>query len=95
MKFIPIGFTHLSSVSGETVECKIYRVDLGIPVLISENTIFGAGRNINVALLPYQPTYFDVILGMDFLTRYHITLYSNQIIISNWYYCCFWKLLRS
>lgn len=81
--FIPVGFASIGTVGGDTIETKEYRVDLGIPVQIGNNEVFGVGRSISVALLPYQPPNFDVLLGMDFISGYHITLFGNQIVISN------------
>lgn len=41
------------------------------------------GRDLFVSGLPYQPEEYDVILGMDFIGAFHITIYRNRIILSN------------
>ncbi|MDE2828066.1 MAG: hypothetical protein OXL40_12315, partial [Bacteroidota bacterium] len=49
----------------------------------TDGATFSAGRDINVMLFPYQPKNFDVLLGMDMLTGYHITMFRNRIVVSN------------
>ncbi len=34
-------------------------------------------------LLPFTPPDFDVLLGMDLLTQFHITMYDGTFIFSN------------
>ena len=41
------------------------------------------GDELFVAGLLYQPDDWDVILGMDFIGMFHITIYGNRIILSN------------
>ena len=41
------------------------------------------GKQLSVAGLPYRPQGYDVILGMDFIGTFHITIYGNRIILSN------------
>ena len=38
---------------------------------------------LEVALLPFQPDNFDILLGMDFLMSFHLTMYGGAFIISN------------
>ena len=38
---------------------------------------------MEVALLPYDPNNHDVLLGMDLLTGFHMTIYGNIFILSN------------
>ncbi len=33
--------------------------------------------------LPHQPTGYDVLLGMDFLKRFHITMWGGNFVMSN------------
>ena len=42
-----------------------------------------AGRELEVAELPYQPDNFDVLLGMDLLMDFHITMHGGLFILSN------------
>jgi hypothetical protein len=41
------------------------------------------GDQLSVAGLPYQPDGYDVLLGMDIIGIFHITIYQNRIILSN------------
>ena len=34
-------------------------------------------------LLPFDPPDFDVLLGMDLLTEFHITMYNGTLVLSN------------
>ncbi len=40
------------------------------------------GEMLEVAELPFQPDNFDVLLGMDYLTNFHITMYDDECILS-------------
>ena len=40
------------------------------------------GDELEVAQLPFQPGNFDILLGMDFLTRFHFTMYGDFFILS-------------
>ena len=73
---------------GERVETFLYyaRVDIPIPyndAAKSGTEHFFMGNEIPVAGLPYQPDDYDVILGMDLIGIFHVTLYKNVIILSN------------
>ena len=37
---------------------------------------------MDVLELPYQPSDHDVLLGMDFISQFHLTLNQGQFIIS-------------
>ncbi len=83
LEFVPIAPALIGTVGGNTVETKAYWMDIGIPVQIGDNEIFGTSRSMKVASLLFQPANFDVLVGMDFIAAYHITLFSNRIVISN------------
>ena len=38
---------------------------------------------MEVSLLPYQPHNYDVLLGMDLISEFHLTIYGSNFIISN------------
>ena len=40
------------------------------------------GDELEVAQLPFQPGNFDILLGMDFLTQFHFTMYGDFFILS-------------
>ena len=41
------------------------------------------GMDLEVGALTYDPTSYDVLLGMDFISAFHITMYGNNYILSN------------
>lgn len=38
---------------------------------------------MDVIVLDHQPKNYDVILGMDLLADFHLTIYQNNFIMSN------------
>ena len=49
-----------------------------------ETNTFSRGLgSMEVTLLGFNNVGFDVILGMDFLSSFHITVYNGMFIISN------------
>lgn len=44
---------------------------------------FMAGMDIEIGALPYSPYNHDVLLGMNFLSGFHITMFGNRFILSN------------
>ncbi|MCY4674315.1 MAG: retropepsin-like aspartic protease [Bacteroidetes bacterium] len=80
---IPIAPASVRAVSGGVVDTKEYRMNVSIPIQLGNNAVFDKGSSMNVLLLPYQPKDYDVLLGMDFLSGFHITLFGKQMIISN------------
>ena len=44
---------------------------------------FLTGTSLDVRLLPYQPPNYDIILGMDFLRLFHITIVLGDFFLSN------------
>ena len=43
---------------------------------------FSKGGVVPVLLLPYHPRDYDVLLGMDILTKYHITMWDGTFVLS-------------
>ena len=77
-----IGYAQVVPVSGEPIRTRRHRVKLGIPVK-QGSAVLLAGGELEVAELPFQPTNFDILLGMDFLMAFHVTLYGGSFILSN------------
>lgn len=50
---------------------------------MNDDVLHSAGRVLPVLELPFTPQEFDVLLGMDLLSKYHITLHADRMIISN------------
>ena len=85
---MPIRPTTLIVASGESITSHQYRARVDIPIGYnqaseSESKRFLMGKQLFVARLPYQPSDYDVLLGMDLIGSFHITIFRNRIIISN------------
>ena len=89
-KLSSIGFTDIIPVSGDPIQTEKYRVRVDIPIGDQLETPGGGagpwlnlrGKEIEVSLLPFQPENFDVLLGMDFLSEVHFTMYKDEFILS-------------
>ena len=77
--------------TGEPTRIEAYRVRLDIPIG-SQVALPGGrighdhvlrGMDLEVGRLPYSPDNHDVLLGMDFLRVFHITMYGENYIFSN------------
>ena len=63
--------------------------ELFVAVVISETGsdgsptfTFARGATVPVLLLPFDPPDWDVLLGMDILTGYHITMWDGRFVLS-------------
>ena len=90
LQFLPTGQLTLSVASGHSVDTFQYHARVDIPIQYDEAAApargtgrFLMGNQLLVAGLPYQPDDYDVILGMDFIGMFHITMYNHSIIMSN------------
>lgn len=91
MGLISTGNMPITPVTGQPVSLSKFRVRIDIPITsamslpgggtVSHNVL--SGKDIDVGLLPYQPPNHDVLLGMDFLFGFHLTIYGNNFILSN------------
>jgi len=82
LQLLPIGSDVIRTIGGDTISTNIYHTNVSIPIQLSSNDVVGTGFSIDVALLPFQPPNFDVLLGMDFISKFHITSWGNQILTS-------------
>lgn len=86
---VPIGETDVTVASGQTVPAFQYHAWVDIPIQYTQAVpqagqgSFFMGKELLVAGLPYNPRGYDVLLGMDLLGIFHITIYGNTIILSN------------
>ena len=86
-----IGHTSIIPVSGESLITEKYRIRLDIPIesriLESDGSVVNEailrGMDMDVALLPYDPSNYDVLLGMDLLHGFHLTMHGDTYILSN------------
>lgn len=88
---VVIGEEKIVGISGVASQTKQYRVRVDIPVR-SQTMLPGGelqtntdlrGKDMNVSLLPYQPENYDVLLGMDFLADFHMTLVAGKLVMSS------------
>ena len=71
----------------DPVRTPTYKMVVGIPIM--EAVDYGGtrtyvrGESLQVELMPDQEDGTDIILGMDLLQHFHITMHGSQCIISN------------
>lgn len=85
---VPIAPFSIGVASGESIDTYLYHARVDIPIgytsaVSSSPQRFRMGQQLSLAGLPYRPRNYDVILGMDFIGGFHLTLYQNRIILSN------------
>ena len=90
LRLTTAGWQTVTGVHG-TSDLPTYAISLG--VTITERVAgphgefdhtFSRGRDLmEVTLMTSQPSTFDVLLGMDLLEAFHLTLYSDLFILSN------------
>lgn len=79
-----IGRGQYGTASGEVVEADIYGLHVAVPVSRQPGeTLFVSGGALSVSEMPHQPTNYDLLLGMDLLKRFHITMWDGVFIMSN------------
>ena len=83
----PVGRSSFVPASGEPVETDLFGLHLAIPVDTPTDAgdlhTFAVGGPLVVFELPYQPLDYDVLLGMDVLSMFHITMHGGSFIMSN------------
>lgn len=87
LALLPDGWTSVTGIHGSE-ETPTYTISLHVPIseLVDGGKAaltFSRGRNLDVALLAFQPDDFDVLLGMDILTGFHLTIFGEHFILSN------------
>lgn len=82
-----VGVRQFMPASGQPQSTAVYELSVGVAV--SETTsngsaalIFSRGGTVPVLLLPFNPLDYDVLLGMDILTGYHITMWDGMLVLS-------------
>ena len=90
LQLVTVGDASITPVHGKTVLTCRYRVRLDIPVE-SRRLLPGGGTEpftdlrgmeLEVAELPYRPDDYDVLMGMDFIAPWHITIQGGKFILS-------------
>lgn len=82
-----MGIGLLIPASGELIQADRYLLNISVPVTIptdpdGDAVFYGAGKTLHVLELPYQPSHYDVVLGMDMISDYHITLFGQVVVFS-------------
>ena len=86
---VPIGDTEVTVANGQTETAFTYFARVDIPIQYPQSVPPGTsgsflwGKELVVVGLAYQPDGYDVILGMDIIGIFHVTIYNNRIILSN------------
>lgn len=78
---ISSGTDWIIPVSGKPIRCIKYRIRLDIYLPEETENVFW-GKEMDVVELPYQPPNHDVLLGMDFLLGFRLTLYKSRFTLS-------------
>lgn len=81
-----IGIAYFIPANGEPVETEVYRLSISVPISLGTDPAdltFSSGSVVDVMVLPFNPEDYDVIFGMDLISRYHITLYNRVFVCSN------------
>ena len=88
---VSTGTAQIIPVNGQSILTHKYRIRLDIPITsgivlrdgkgIPETSL--RGLDVDVALLPYQPKTYDILLGLDFLAPFHVTMYGGTFILSS------------
>ena len=87
----PSGWTTIVGVHGPE-DVQVYTVRIGIPITedvvdssgaSTPHTITRSKSRIEASLMGFQDPNFDVLLGMDVLSGFHLNIYADQFILSN------------
>lgn len=72
--------------NGKPQETDEFFLNISIPIAVGHQGnqfTYASGQNLTVLLPPYNPPGFGVLLGMDFLYPYHITMWNGTFVLSN------------
>ncbi len=80
------GYVDIIPATGKPVPTRRYRTHLGVPLTSADVGIqWITSRKFEVCELPFQPHNFDVLLGMDFLEHYILTLQGGSFTLNSKY----------
>ena len=82
---IPIDIASFVPANGQSQETEVFRLLISIPYPQDgqSSMTFMTGSEFSVMRLPFRPHNFDVLLGMDFLSQFHISMFGGRIVLSN------------
>lgn len=78
----PVARDNFVPASGQLTPTDVYALCVGVPVGDGAGNEFVASGTLFVLELPFHPDGWDILLGMDVLTRHHITLYHGEFMMS-------------
>lgn len=87
----PVGVGSMIPANGEVISTPKFHVRIDIPVATNVHVQGGAqyqtailqGMERDILPLPFEPHNFEILLGMDFIAGFHITLSNGRFILSN------------
>ena len=89
---VSTGSAEIVAVSGQTIRTDKYRIRLDIPITSGkvlrdgketpETTLRGLDIDV-VVFFPHQSETYDILLGMNFLSAFHVTMYAGTFILSS------------
>ena len=82
---VPVDVGSFLPADGESQETEVFRLRVNIPYPQTgdRSLTIATGKDLNVMMLPFQPHNFDVLLGLDFLRQFHITMHNGLFLLSN------------
>lgn len=93
LKVSSVGMEPVVGIEGQPKLAPIFRIMIGIGVPTPQvgpegdhlsDDIYVSGGALKVMLLEdWKDEFADVLLGMDMLVGFHITMFSGQFILSN------------
>ncbi len=75
-----VGHTLIMGVTGAERRAK-YKASVTIPVSMNNNTVMASGKDLEVVAMPQNLGDFEVLLGMDFLSGFHITMHNDVFVL--------------
>ncbi len=86
-----VGMGAFMSANGQTELTDVFRLHISIPIAEAfpapdgGETVatFARGRDLQTMLMPFDPPGYDVLLGMDILSHFHITMCQGLFVLSN------------
>lgn len=91
LRAVSIDVRPFVAANGERQETEVFRLRVDIPIvqqaLLEDGsqgeTVHSVGADLEVMLLPFQPPNYEILLGMDFLAGFHITMWNGLFVLSN------------
>ncbi len=76
------GHTPIRGVTGVEEHVAKYKARVDIPINMGGQIAMESGKEMEVVVMPQDLGECDVLLGMDFLSAFHITMNGGVFILS-------------